>query len=240
MVPGDYLKAIMNMFKETSLTSFKVQRLQNGLVMNLVAEEWFDELNGTTKADWDLVETAFKMRWPRQVLVAQTTEQRQQCLHSERLKKEDIGMMAFLNGVETTGQAHWVNKIQSLSMLAEDPTGALIHSVRENMPALMRKLVKGSFDKWMNFCTAVKTVSDEEEEKHISMVEEESKKLQVQLLLWLPTAPLHTVFGGFSLNCRASPAGAASIIINNVNILQGGTMEAGTIMRGFQAPSRAA
>jgi hypothetical protein len=146
MVPGDYLKTIMNTFKENSSTSFKVQRLQNGLATNSVAVEWFDGLTGATKANWDLVETAFKTRWPRQVLVAQTTEQRRQRLRSERLKKEDIGVMVFSNGVEMTGQARWANKIQSLAMLAEDPTGALIHSVRENMPALMRKLVKGSFN----------------------------------------------------------------------------------------------
>jgi hypothetical protein len=183
MVPGDYLKTIMNTFKETSSTSFKVQRLKNGLATNSVAKEWFDGLNGATKANWDLVETAFKMRWPRQVLVAQTTEQRHQCLNLERLKKEDIGVMVFLNGMEMMGQARWVNKIQSLAMLAEDLMGAMMHSVRDNMPALMRKFVKGLFNTWASFCTAVKAVSDEEiesvveEEKHISTVEEESKKL---------------------------------------------------------------
>ena len=240
MVPGNYLKMIMNTFKETSSTSFKVQRLQNGLATNSVAEEWFDRLDGATKADWDLMETAFKMRWPRQVLIAQTTEQRLQRLCSERLKMEDIGVMVFLNGVEMTGQARWANKIQSPAMLAEDPTGALIHSVRENMPALMRKLVKGSFDTWASFCTAVKAVSDEEienavsEEKRISTVEEESKKLRVQLLLQSPTAPLHTAFGGFSFDRKASPAGAASVIVNDANVFQGGTMGTGNIMCRFQ------
>jgi hypothetical protein len=244
MVPGDYLKTIMNTFKETSSTSFKVQRLQNGLATNSVAEEWFDGLSGPTKANWNLVETAFKTRWPRQVLIAQTTEQRRQRLRLERLKKEDIGVMVFSNGVEMTGQARWANKIQSLAMLAEDPTGALIHSVRENMPALMRKLVKGSFDTWVDFCTAVKAVSDEEiesaveEEKRISTVEEESKKLRAQLLLQSPTAPLRTAFSGFGLDRRTSPARAASVIADDANIFQGGTMGAGNIMHGFQATSR--
>jgi hypothetical protein len=103
MVPGDYLKTIMNTFKETSSTSFKVQRLQNGLATNSVAEEWFDGLDAATKGDWDLVEVAFKVRWPRQVLVAQTTEQRRQRLRSERLTKEDIGVMVFSNGADRSG-----------------------------------------------------------------------------------------------------------------------------------------
>jgi hypothetical protein len=244
MVPGDYLKTVMNTFKETSSNSFRVQRLQNGLATNSVAEEWFDGLNAVMKIDWDLVEAAFKIRWPRQVLVAQTTEQRRQRLRSEKLKKEDIGAMVFSNGVEMTGQARWANKIQSLALLADDPTGALIHSVRENMPALMRKLVKGSFDTWPRFCVAVKAVSEEEiesaveEEKCISTVEEESKKLRVQLLLQSPTAPLRTAFGGFNVDRRTSPAGAAPVNTNDANVFQGGMMGAGNIMRGFQAPSR--
>jgi hypothetical protein len=244
MVPGDYLKTVMNTFKETSSNSFRVQRLRNGLATNSVAEEWFDRLDPATKVDWDLVEAAFRIIWPRQVLVAQTTKQRRQRLRSEKLKKEAIGVTVFSNGVEMTGQARWVNKIQSLALLADDPTGALIHSVRENMPTLMRKLVKGSFDTWVAFGTAVKAVSDEEiesavsEEKRISTVEEESKKLRMQLLLQSPTAPLRTAFSGFGLDRRASPAGAASVITNDVNIFQGGTMGAGNVMCGFQAPSR--
>jgi hypothetical protein len=183
MVPGDYLKMIMNMFKETSSDSFRVQRLQNGLATNSVAEEWFDGLDPATRVNWNLVEAAFKMRWPRQVLVDQTTKQRRQHLCSEKLKKDDIGVMVFSNGVEMTGQACWANKIQSLALLADNPTGALIHSVRETMPALMRKLVKGLFDTWPRFCAAIKAVSDEEiesavdEERRIGTVEEELKKL---------------------------------------------------------------
>ena len=65
MVPGDYLKAITNTFKETSLAAFKVHRLQNGMAMNSVTEEWFDGLDGATKADWDPVDAAFKIKWPR-------------------------------------------------------------------------------------------------------------------------------------------------------------------------------
>ena len=56
------------------------------------------------------METAFKTRWPRQVLVAQTTEQMRQRLRSERLKKEDIRVMIFLNGVEMMGQARWAKQ----------------------------------------------------------------------------------------------------------------------------------
>ena len=36
LVPGDYLKTIVNMFKETSATFFKVQWLENGLTTNSV------------------------------------------------------------------------------------------------------------------------------------------------------------------------------------------------------------
>jgi hypothetical protein len=73
-----------------------------------------------------------------------------------------------------------------------------------------------------------------DEERRISMVEEELKKL----LLQSPTALLHTAFGGFNVDRRTNPARAAPVNSNEANIFQGGTMGAGNIMRGFQTPFR--
>src|SRR5882762_11489325 len=120
--------------------------------------------------------------------------------------------MVTANGVEMTGQARWVSKILALSALAEDPTSALIHSVRDGMPDIMKKLVKGPFGTWAAFSTAIKAVSDDKinnaiaEEKRISAVEDESKMLQAQLQAQQsPTAPLRSAFGGFNINHSRSP-----------------------------------
>lgn len=77
-VPGDYLKSIMNMFRETSLATFKASKLGNGLATNSVVETWFEELDTIspgTKGNWAKLEAAFKARWPKQAATAQTVEQ---------------------------------------------------------------------------------------------------------------------------------------------------------------------
>jgi hypothetical protein len=57
------------------------------------------------KADWSLVEVQFEVRWPKEVRVVQTKEQRCSKLKSEKLLKEEIGVDIMHNGVEMSGQA---------------------------------------------------------------------------------------------------------------------------------------
>ena len=237
-VPGNFLKLISSGFKETSSDTFKVKQLENGFATNSVAELWFDALNIATKQDWCLLEAEFKVRWPKEVIVPPMVEQRCSRLQAEKLLKEDIGVMVTANGVEMTGQARWASKILALSALAEDPTGASIHSVRDGMPDIMKKLVKGTFGTWAAFCTAVKAVSDDEidnaiaEEKRISAVEDKSKRLQAQLQAQQsPTAPLRTAFGGFNINRPRPPAAP---LLSEAQFFQSGTMSANNIMSGFQ------
>jgi hypothetical protein len=111
------------------------------------------------------------------------------------------------------------------------------------MPDLMKKLVKGTFRTWAEFCTAVKAVSDDEidtavaEEKRISAVEDESKRLRAQLQAQQsPTAPLRTAFGGFNINRPRSPTAPP---LSEAQFFQSGTMSANNIMSGFQ-PTRGA
>jgi hypothetical protein len=240
-VPGNFLKLINSGFKESSSDTFKAKQLENGFATNSVAELWFDALEGFVKADWNLLEAAFKTRWPKEVIVPPTVEQRRSRLRAEKLAKEDIGAIVMANGVEMTGQARWASKILALSALAEDPTGASIHSVRDGMPDIMKKLVKGTFGTWAAFCAAIKAISDDEidnaiaEEKRISAVEDESRRLRAQLQAQQsPTAPLRSAFGGFNIN-RSRPPTAPPL--SEAQFFQSGTMGANNIMSGFQ-PAR--
>jgi hypothetical protein len=241
LVPGDFIKTIINTFKETSMDSFKVQRLQNGLATNSVAEQWFDDLPPATRADWDLVEAQFKLRWPKEVLVAETIEKRRRKLRNEKLLKDDIGVMVMANGVEMSGQARWASKIQTLSAQADDPSGALIHSVWNEMPQIMKKLVKSSYPTWPEFSQAVKDVSEEDietamtEERRIMALERDAKALRAQITLQSPTAPLRASFSGFNIGRGGNPTGAA---VPDADVFQGGAMANNNIMRGFQTPSR--
>src|SRR5882762_10742246 len=149
--------------------------------------------------------------------------------------------MVTANGVEMTGQARWVSKILALSALAEDPTSDLIHSVRDGMPDIMKKLVKGTFGTWAAFCAAIKAISDDEidnaiaEEKRISAVEDESRRLRAQLQAQQsPTAPLRSAFSGFNINRSRPPAAPP---LSEAQFFQSGTMGANNIMSGFQ-PAR--
>jgi hypothetical protein len=129
LVPGNFLKLINSGFKESSSDAFKAKQLKNSFATNSVTELWFDALEGFVKADWNLLEAAFKTRWPKEVIVPPTVKQRRSRLQAEKLAKEDIGVIVMANGVEMTGQAQWASKILAWSTLAEDPTGASIHSV---------------------------------------------------------------------------------------------------------------
>jgi hypothetical protein len=51
-----------------------VQRLGNGLATNSVVEQWFKDLPPATKADWELVEAAFKVCWPKEIPITEMTE----------------------------------------------------------------------------------------------------------------------------------------------------------------------
>jgi hypothetical protein len=135
------------------------------------------------KRDWDLVKAAFKLCWPREVLVVETIEKRRRKLRSEKLLKEDIGTTVMANGVEMSGQAHWVGKVQTLAAQADNPSGVLIHSVWNEMPQIMKKLVKTTYPTWPEFCQAIKDISEEdietvvEEEGRIMTLERDAKAL---------------------------------------------------------------
>jgi len=104
-VPRNFLKLISSGFKESSSDVFKAKQLENGFATNSIAELWFDALEAAVKADWCLLKAAFKTRWPKEVIVPPTVEQRRARLRAEKLAKEDIGVIVMANGVEMTGQA---------------------------------------------------------------------------------------------------------------------------------------
>ena len=93
--------------------------------------------------NWDLVKAAFKVCWPKEVLIVETMEKGRQKLRGEKLSKGDIKATVMANRVEMSGQARWVDKIQTLTTQVDDPSGALIHSIWNEMLQL-KKLVKST------------------------------------------------------------------------------------------------
>ncbi|KAJ6570437.1 hypothetical protein DFH09DRAFT_1313045 [Mycena vulgaris] len=215
-VPGDYLKSTMNKFKEASSDDFKCERLANGFATGSFAEKWYDKLDVATQGDWKKLKAAFLKQWPAETVPELSTEQHRARLRAEKLRKEDIGKVVIVRGMETTGQAAWANRVLALSMRADDPSGAMIHGIRDGMPAMMRKLVTGAFTSYKAFCDAVKAVDDDtiatamEEETRLAQVENDTRRLRDELAQARrtpasPTAPLRAAFGGFALTRGGAP-----------------------------------
>ncbi|KAJ7216588.1 hypothetical protein GGX14DRAFT_562151 [Mycena pura] len=135
-VPGDYLKSTMNKFKEASSDDFKCERLANGFATGSFAEKWYDKLDVATQGNWKKLKAAFLTQWPAETVPELSTEQHRARLRAEKLRKEDIGKVVLVRGMETTGQAAWANRVLALSMRADDPSGAMIHGIRDGMPAM--------------------------------------------------------------------------------------------------------
>ncbi|KAJ7809148.1 hypothetical protein B0H14DRAFT_3481717 [Mycena olivaceomarginata] len=173
MVPGDYLKLTMNMFKETSSDNFKADRLSNGFATNSKADEWYEALPAATQADWKLLKAEFLRQWPWETVRALNVEQHRARLRAEKLRKEDIGKVVQVRGLPMTGHVAWANRILALSAQVDDPSGAMIHEIREAMPVMMKKIVTGTFKTYKDFCNAVKAVDDDA----IAIVMEEIKSL---------------------------------------------------------------
>lgn len=251
MVPGDYLKLTMNKFKEASSDEFKAERLSNGFATNSKAETWFEALPQATQGDWKLLKAAFLKQWPKETVPALSTEQHRARLRGEKLRKDDIGKVVTVRGMETSGQAAWANRILALSALADDPSGAMIHEIREAMPAVMKKIVTGTFSSYKAFCDAIKAVDDDTiavamaDEHRLTVVENETRRLREELARRVvpdsPTAPLRAAFasGGFAVSRGGAPR--AQVPANtNADPFAGGVMRGSNIFRGHQRGGGAA
>ncbi|KAJ7319257.1 hypothetical protein DFH08DRAFT_819204 [Mycena albidolilacea] len=252
LVPGDYLKSTMNKFKEASSDNFKCDRLANGFATGSKAEKWYNALQPETQSDWKLLKAAFVLKWPPEVVPEVSTEQHRSRLRAEKLKREDIGRVVYVRGLETTGHAAWASRVLALSASADDASGAMIHGIRDAMPAIMKKMVTGTFTSYKAFCDAVKAVDDDAiamamaEEDRITQVENETRRLRDEIAQARrmvpapnsPTAPLRTAFGGFAVSRGGAPrvqAPAPAAAANaNANPFAAGVMRGGNIMRGFQ------
>ncbi|KAJ7827223.1 hypothetical protein B0H14DRAFT_2595374 [Mycena olivaceomarginata] len=244
-VPGDYLKSTMNKFKEASSNEFKCERLANGFATGSFAEKWYDKLDANIKDDWKLLKAAFLMQWPPETVPELSTEQHRARLRAERLKKEDIGKVVIVRGMETTGHAAWANRILALSARADDPSGAMIHGIRDGMPAMMKKIVTMTFISYKAFCDAVGAVDDDtiavamEEETRLTQVENDTRRLRDELaqarraIPTSPTAPLRAAFGGFALGRGGAPRVPAPAN-TDADPFGGGPVRGANPPRGYQ------
>jgi hypothetical protein len=245
MVPGNYLKITMNKFKETLSNDFKAERLSNGFVTNSKAETWYEGLDPVIQGDWKKLRAEFLKQWPKETVPALSVEQHRACLRAEKLRREDIGTVVKVRGVDMTGHVAWANRILTLSALADDPSGAMIHGICDGMPPIMKKIVTGTFKTYQDFCDAVKAVNGDAiavalaDKRRLDEVEAETWCLRKEIsnarcfVPDSPTAPLRASFGAFNIGRGAARAPQANANANT-DPFAAGPMRGGNIFRRFQ------
>ncbi|KAJ7619673.1 hypothetical protein FB45DRAFT_840119, partial [Roridomyces roridus] len=242
-VPGDYLKSTMNRFKEASSDAFKCERLANGFATGSFAEKWYDKLDPGTQDDWKKLKAAFLKQWPPETVPELSIEQYRARLRGEKLKKEEIGKVVIVRGMETTGHVAWANRILALSIRVDDPSGAMIHGIRDGMPAMMKKMVTGTFPTYKAFCDAVKAVDNDtiatamEEDARLTQVKNDTRRLrdeiaQARRTPASPTAPLRAAFSGFNVSRGSAPR--APVVSHDADPFGGGPVRGAAPARGYQ------
>ena len=88
------------------------QQFQNFLQADSVADDWFKELDETSKKDWTNIQAAFRKRWPRKKAAKKTKEEYEEEITGLQLKMEDLGKKEMLAGREIYSHIAWAEKWQ--------------------------------------------------------------------------------------------------------------------------------
>ena len=79
-----------------------------------MANEWYDDLTGLEKKDWDSIGDSFCKRWPRKKAVKKTTEEYEEEITGLRLKMEDLGKKEKTGGREVYSHIAWADKMATI------------------------------------------------------------------------------------------------------------------------------
>ncbi|KAJ7442777.1 hypothetical protein FB451DRAFT_1296880 [Mycena latifolia] len=120
----------------------------------------------------------------------------------------------------------------------------MIHEIREAMPAVMKKIITGTFSSYKAFCDAVKAIDDDTlavamaDESRLTQVENETRRLRDELARRAPTpnsptAPLRAAFGSFAVSRGAAPQVQAPTNAT-ADPFTGSVTRGGNLFRGHQ------
>ena len=82
----------------TSTDDVKKQQFPNFLQADSVADEWFEDLKDKDKVDWNSIEAAFRVHWPRKKAAKKTSEEYEEEVRGLELKTEDLGKKEKIAG----------------------------------------------------------------------------------------------------------------------------------------------
>jgi hypothetical protein len=95
--PQDFLRSFNRAMGEKTDTQ-KQQQFINFLHADSTADDWYNALDATTRADWNLIETEFHTRRPRTAAVKKTSAEYEEELLGLRLKDKELGKKETVAG----------------------------------------------------------------------------------------------------------------------------------------------
>ena len=137
----------------------KKQQFRDFLEADSAADEWFDNLAGDEKKDWNTIEAAFHKRWPRKKIVKKTVEEYEQEITNARLRMEDLGKKELAAGREVHAHIAWADNMETAVIGAKlEATTTCIGHVRRELPKLLREKVGTGHTSWTAFLQAIRDV----------------------------------------------------------------------------------
>ncbi|KAF7968467.1 hypothetical protein HWV62_30519 [Athelia sp. TMB] len=216
--PQDFVKMLETSFdSDPTLTGAqKCERFRRHCRSALEAEEWYDEQDAATLADWGKLKLAFNIRWPPQPRIKPTKADRTRELRNLILAEGAILEKKDQGGVMVYGFVAWMTEAKRIAALC-DTANAQVQSVYDTMPKVLRDLVdENQLTTWTTFGAAVYAAPISKLRDAIK--EEERKKAMERRLAELDrrphapapaqsssTAELQRMLAGLSLGAPAGP-----------------------------------
>ena len=156
--PEDFLQSFFRCMG-TAGDDTKKQQFKYFLQADSVADEWFDELAQKDMKDWNAIESAFHIRWPRKKASKKTTEEYEEEIIGLQLKTEDLGKKEKTAGREVYTHIVWADKMETIVKGVKiETTTMYIRHVRKDLPDVVREKVGAGHANWMTFLQAVRDV----------------------------------------------------------------------------------
>lgn len=158
--PQDFFKNIKGSFDNLTLNTAQMcTRFRCNCRSGFDAEEWFDALDATDKATWELFTIAFNLRWPTIKSTKSSAEKKAE-LFAEQLNKEQLlKKVECRGGISAYTHVVWADRIQRLAAEVGDPSGLLISVVHANLPQAIRDIVGDEHASCAAFATAIRGIS---------------------------------------------------------------------------------
>jgi len=219
--PEDFLRSFFRRMG-TSSDDVKKQQFPNFLQADSVADEWFEELVGDDKANWNKIEAAFRTRWPRKKAAKKTNDEYEEEIRELQLSMEEVA------GREVYTHIAWADKMATVIRGAKlEKTTTHMGHVRKNLPTLVREKVGAGHTNWTAFLKDIRDMDIDyiregvdiwkKEQADQAAVKKRIGELE-KLVTTSPTAPIRHQMSTFNMGTQANPTSSTRQAIPQANV----------------------